>query len=158
SPTSAITNASGVAQTMVKLGTTAGAGTVTASATGLAGSPVVFGTNAIAGAASRISLASGNNQSGTVALPLGLPLAVRIADANNNPVPNFPVSFIVTSGGGSIPSRNVTSNSQGIAQAGFILGPTVGANGAEAVTTGLLGSPVEFSAQSIAGAPAQMII
>ena len=158
SPTTTTTNASGVAQTQVKLGTTAGPGRVTATALGLSNSPLVFNTTSIAGAASRILLVSGNNQTSTVASQLGAPLVVAVQDANGNAVSNFPVSFVVMAGGGRIPSGNTTSSSQGIAQASFILGPLASTNTAEAIAAGLLGSPVAFSEQGVAGQPSQTIL
>lgn len=158
SPTTATTSASGTAQAQVRLATTAGTGTVTASAPGLAGSPLVFNTAAVAGAASRILLVSGSGQTATVASQLGAPLVVRVQDANGNAVSNFPVSFIVAAGGGNVPVASTATSLQGIAQANLVLGPLVTTNTVQVIATGLLGSPIVFSEQSIAGPPSQTIL
>src|SRR5206468_3326075 len=68
SPTTPVTtNASGIAAaTPWTLGTTAEPNTLTATATGLAGSPVTFTASGTAGGASSMALNGGNHQTATV--------------------------------------------------------------------------------------------
>jgi hypothetical protein len=161
SPPTVTTDSTGLAQTMVTLGTIAGAEMITATESGIDGAPVVFDatvTSSGASGASRVVLVSGNSQSATVGSALPAPLIVRVEDAGGAAVANFPISFVVSQGGGSIPAGNTTTNAAGSAEATFDLGPMAGANSAQAIASNLLGSPVSFSEQSLAGAPTQLVI
>src|SRR5205807_83510 len=71
----------------------AGANTLTATSTGLNGSPVTFTANAIAGAATSIAVSAGNNQSAAVGTAVATPPAVIVQDQFNNPVAGVAVTF-----------------------------------------------------------------
>ncbi|MBA2322161.1 MAG: Ig-like domain-containing protein [Deltaproteobacteria bacterium] len=137
STTSTTTNAQGLAQTTLTLGTTAGTNTVTVNATGLTGSPITFTATATAGAASQLVVVSGNNQSGRVGAALAAPLVIAVKDAKGNPVPGIAVTFAVASGGGSLSATTATSNSMGQAQTTLTVGTAAGTNTVTASSSGL---------------------
>ena len=148
----AITNTSGVAAIGTwKLGTATGTNTLTASATGLTGSPITFTATGTAGAATQIAISAGNSQSATVSTALAVDPAVLISDAFNNPVSGASVTFAVASGGGSVTGSPATSGTNGIATiTAWTLGATAGANTLTATKTGLTGSPITFTATGVA--------
>jgi adhesin/invasin len=118
--------------------------TVTASATGLAGSPVVFTANALS--ASKIVKVSGDGQSSVLGRPLPQPIVARVTDPNDTPVPNVTVTFAAQSGG-SVSPATVTTDANGLAIATWTLGTAVGTQTATATLVGPQGSPfVTFTA------------
>jgi hypothetical protein len=90
-----------------------------------------------------ITKLSGDKQSGAANSPLANPLTVQVRDANNNPVANLPITFAISSGGGSIAPTSVSTNASGQASATL----TLGASGRTLVnaTAGGIGT-VTFSA------------
>jgi adhesin/invasin len=102
-----------------------------------------------------ISIVSGNGQSGTVGEAVGDPYVVRVTDGNGNPVAGVPVSWSVTSGGGSVSPTSSTTNSNGQASATHTLGTGTGAQSVRASVSGL--TPVTFTATAQAGAPASLV-
>jgi hypothetical protein len=74
-----------------------------------------------------LSVVSGNSQSGPVNTQLPQPIRVRITDSNGNPVPNFVVNFVATSGGGSVFGEAEETNSSGYVDELWTLGPRLGA-------------------------------
>lgn len=153
-PATATTDASGVATTSFKLGTTAGVNTVTATVVGITGSPLTFTSNGVAGAASNIqkaidlptSPAAGSSNN----------VGVKVVDQFGNGIAGSVVTFSVTSGGGAFTPVTATTDASGIATASFKLGNVVGVNTATASGVGLSGSPITFSATSVAGAAASV--
>jgi adhesin/invasin len=149
-----ITNASGIATIgSWKLGTKVGTNTLTASATGLTGSPVTFtATGTVAAAdATKMALQLGNNQSATVSTAVPVAPAVLVTDAFDNVISGVSVTFTVASGGGSIVGGTATSDANGIAKVtSWTLGATAGPNTLTATKTGLTGSPVTFTATGVA--------
>jgi hypothetical protein len=153
---SASTNSSGQAQSVLTLGKTAGVNTVTASAAGLAGSPLTFTANGTAGPATQLVLVSGNNQSAAVASVLPAPLVVVARDANSNPVAGVTVTFAMTAGAGTLSATSGTTGSNGQAQTQLTLGHTPGPNTVTASVSGLAGSPLTFTATATVGAPSAL--
>ena len=148
------TNASGIATlTSWTLGTVAGANTMSATATGLTGSPIAFTATGVVGAAANLAANSLTSQSDTVALPVAAPPSVKVTDTNGNPVSGVAVTFAVTAGGGSIvPTTAVSTNSSGIAGlTSWTLGSAAGTNTVTATVAGLAGSPMTFNANGVAG-------
>jgi adhesin/invasin len=156
SASSVMTDAQGAARTTLTLGGSAGQNTVVATATGLAGGPLTFVANGVAGTASQMAIASGDNQSGLIGASLAQPLVMRVADPNNNPVQNVTVTFAVLTGGGSVLATSVSTDAQGLAATSLTLGATVGANTVRATSVGLSGSPTTFTAMGTT-APASSI-
>jgi hypothetical protein len=77
--------------------------------------------------------------------------AVRVTDAQGDPVQGVTVTFAVTGGGGTVDDPVRTTGSDGIARSGnWTLGPTPGSNTLEARAGSLQGSPVVFTAEGTA--------
>ena len=155
------TDANGRAQVQFTLGTRAGSGNnqVQASAVGFDGQ-VVFCATATTAPAARIVVDSGNNQHGAVAQALPLPFTVIVIDQGNNRLPNVPVTFTVTQGGGSFsgqPAVTLNTDSDGRAQAVLTLGSAAGINNntVEVSFAGNTSAPAVFVASGeIPGDPA----
>ena len=155
SPTTT-TGANGQTSVTRTLGTTAGTQLTLASVDGLAGSPVTFEHNATAGAASGLSIVSGDDQTGPVSTELPLPLVVVLRDGSGNPVPAAAVSWVIGSGGGSVTPSTSSTDGAGQATVAWTMGGTPGPNTVTAVVSGI--GQVEFSATATAGAPARLSI
>jgi adhesin/invasin len=151
------TRSGGLATTNWTLGERAGTQRITASATAL--TSIDFTATARAGAPSTIATNGGTGQSVVVGTAVLTPPAVIVKDRFTNPVPGVSVVFTVASGGGTIVGNAATTNSAGIAAAtSWTMGTTVGANTltALALTSGITGNPVTFSATATAGAAARL--
>jgi len=129
------------------LSTLAGANTLTATAVGLAGSPVVFTGTGTASAAALLFKKAGDAQSSAVGTALATPPAVQVTDVYGNlSSSGVAVTFTVQSGGGSIagaPSATVTTDLTGSASVGWTLGPLAGVN---TLTATAVSHTVTFSA------------
>jgi len=120
-----LTNASGLASTLVRLGQTTGTVVIEARGQYLDGSPVRFSLTVQSNVAQDIVLFSGNNQIGTVGQILVDPLRVRVVDAFGNPVSGVSVFFSRDAGPGSIiETQPVVSDANGIAAVNFRVGST----------------------------------
>ena len=92
---------------------------------------------------------SGNGQEGTPGAQLAAPLTVEVTDADANPAPGATVSWSVLSGGGTVTPTTPTTDAQGRSSAQFTLGPGDGEQQAQAEASGLVGSPVVFTATAV---------
>ena len=155
SPQLVVTDSWGVASTTLSLGATAEANTVTATATGLAGSPVTF--TATARLATTLSMVSGDTQSDTAGTALANPFVVKVIDGSSNPVPGVTVTFAVTLGGGSLSATSVTTNALGQASSLLTLGTGPESNTVTATAAGLTGSPLTFTATGLNKGRSQLI-
>jgi len=162
SPTTAVTsNASGIAAvTSWTLGHTAGTNSLTASATGLTGSPVTFSATGTAGPATQVALNAGNNQTAPAGTQVATPPSVLVRDQFNNPVAGVAVTFAPASGSGTVnPTTPVTTDASGVAAvSSWTLGTAPGTNTLTATASGLSGSPVTFTATGTTGAATQIAI
>ncbi|MGH7510740.1 MAG: Ig-like domain-containing protein [Gemmatimonadales bacterium] len=145
------TGSNGQASVTRTLGPTAGEQTTSASAEGLAGSPVTFTHTATAGSATGVVKVSGDGQSALAGTELADPLVVQVLDAQSNPIPGRAVTWIVTDGGGSVSSQNSTTDAQGFASTRWTLGPVAGPNAVNAVVSGV--GTATFNATGTAGSP-----
>src|SRR5207302_1602058 len=152
------TNASGVATVgSWTLSATAGPNTLTATSTGLSGSPVTFGATGTAGTAATIAANSPTSQTATVGTAVGSPPSVIVKDANGNPVTGVAVTFAVAPGNGTITGGSQTTNGSGIATVGsWTLKIGRAPSRESASSSGVGGSPVTFSATGTAGTAATM--
>jgi hypothetical protein len=147
-----VTNASGIAAVgSWTLGCTAGTNTLTATSTGLSGSPLTFTATGNVGNASQIQIQAGNNQAATVGTPVAVNPSVLVTDACGNPVSGITTTWVVTAGGGSTIGGNTTTDQNGLATMGWILGGTAGTNTLTVTRAGLTGSPVTFTATAVTG-------
>ncbi len=73
-----------------------------------------------------LTIVSGNSQSAPVNTQVPQPIRVRVLNASGQPVPNFVVDFVVTSGGGSVFGGAELTNSTGYADELWTLGPRLG--------------------------------
>lgn len=147
------TGADGVASAGTwTLGTAAGPNAVTATVSGLA--PVEFSATGTAGAPTEVSKIAGDPQNGTVGTTLFQPFVVRVTDAHQNPVSGSPVTFTVTTGGGTLSTASATTDAQGQASTILTLGRQPGVN---TVTAAVAGVPaVSFAATARVGAAASI--
>ncbi|MGH7530782.1 MAG: Ig-like domain-containing protein [Gemmatimonadales bacterium] len=135
------TNANGHSMVEFTYGATAGTQTVTASASGVAGSPVTITLTATAGTAAEIVKASGSGDGGTAAPSATVEYTVTSTDAQGNAKGGVMIDWEVASGGGSItPPTNVTGTN-GTASATRTLSANTGAHTATATAADLPGSP-----------------
>ncbi|MBN1465231.1 Ig-like domain-containing protein [candidate division KSB1 bacterium] len=90
---------------------------------------------------------NGDTQKRNIGTVLENPLKVLVTDRFGNAIQNVAVTFRAVTGGGSlVDNQPVYSDSLGISAAKYRLGSQAGANLIEASSTGLSGSPVNFSA------------
>jgi PKD repeat protein len=146
SPSSTSTDDNGLASVQRTLGNTAGEQTTVATAAGLAGSPVTFVHQSSAGNASRVEIVSGNGQSAQAGTQLAEELVVRVLDANNNPIGQRAVEWVIGEGGGTPTPGRSNTDEQGHARTRWTLGPTPGRNTLNAVVSGVGEGRVEFTA------------
>lgn len=150
------TGADGQTAVIRTLGTTAGTQRTLASVDGLAGSPVTFVHTATAGAASGVTIVSGDDQVGPVSTELPIPLVVVVKDGGGNPVPAVAVAWVIGLGGGSVTPATSSTDAAGQATAAWTMGATPAPNTVSAVVSGI--GVAEFSATATAGAPARLSI
>lgn len=108
--------------------------------------------NLTPGPAAALVAASSTVQNTLVNSPVPTPPAVMATDLDGNGVPGVAVVFAVTGGGGSGTGLNQNTNASGIATVGsWTSGPNLGdgANTMTATSTGLTGSPVNFTANGV---------
>jgi hypothetical protein len=146
-PSSTVTGSDGLARLASwTLGTAAGTNTVSATVAGL--SPATLKING-ALAATTMQGTSPPTQEGVVQGIVPTPPAVLVRDQFNNPLAGAPVTFAVTSGGGSITPTIRSTGADGYSRLSkWALGGAPGANTVTA-NVGQL-PPVTFSAKALA--------
>ncbi|HEX6575267.1 MAG TPA: Ig-like domain-containing protein, partial [Gemmatimonadaceae bacterium] len=121
------------------------------------GSPVTFTATAVAPVPSAIAGFAGNNQTARPGFAVATPPAFIVTDPQGVPVPGVTVTFVVTSGGGSVSSPTSVTNTDGIATVSWTLGPALGPNTLQASIPG--GIPaVTFTATAAAPPPTRIAI
>jgi hypothetical protein len=156
-PESARTRSNGAARALWVLGATSGTQTVVATVDRGAGTEPLearFTATVAAGAASRIEVAGGNEQTAPAGSVLD-PIVVRVTDEFGNPVANVPVVWEAAAG--SVDPASSTTGADGLASTTWTLGPAAGSQSATASSTGLSGSPVTFTATARAGSPEELV-
>lgn len=137
------TDAQGLTQVEWTLGTRVEQNTATASVSGL--SPATFTATAKAGTAAKLERISGDGQIGSAGSVLPNALVVKATDVYGNAVSGATVSWQVTGGGGSVTPAMSTTDSQGLAQATWMLGESGGAT-----ATATLGSLPQIGFTAVA--------
>ncbi|HET7025476.1 MAG TPA: hypothetical protein VFI39_09760, partial [Gemmatimonadales bacterium] len=148
------TAANGQASVSFTLGTSAGTDTLLATIEGTAAS-VKFTAIATSGAASALTIVSGNLQTDTVGVALPAPLVVRVADGSNNPVANTKVYWTRTFGTGTVSADSNVTNALGQAQVTFTLATTAGTDSIKAALAS--GASVMFAGTGTPGAAATIV-
>jgi adhesin/invasin len=146
SPTSSVSDASGIASVDRTLGSTAGTQTATATVRGLAGSPVQFTATATAGDAFAIAASGGG---GSHAVNSSFTLSAIVRDAHGNPKSGVQVTWAAQTGTGSVSPAQSTTGTNGIATTTRMLGANEGTYADTAYASGLDGSPVVFTVTAI---------
>lgn len=155
-PSSAVTDASGVATTRWTMPVTTGASMLTATA---GGASAQVAATVVAAAPARLEAASPTAQLGTAGADVTQVPSVRVFDAFDNPVVGAQVTFQVFAGGGSATDFVSSTNNDGIAAVGaWRLGPTAGNQSllARVEAPNVAGNPVIFNAVAVAGSAAQI--
>ena len=146
------TDANGSASDAWTLGT-AGTNTLHASVSqgGVTGNPHDFTATGLAGGTpTQAVVASGDGQTGLTGFALNFPPALRVLDSANGPVSGVPVTFAVTTGGGSITGPTTTTDVFGVATVGSWT-VQAGSNTLSGTATGagISGNPVSFTATGV---------
>ena len=155
SAASGVTGANGQTSTTLITGNKVGQYVVSAAATGLTGTPVLFHASVGAGPAATIATVSGDNQSGPVGSTLTA-MTVLVSDAGGNPVSGVTVNFAITlspagaTGMGVSPASPVTG-ANGQASSQLTLGTIAGQYTVRASSGSLTGSPLTFHATANPG-------
>ena len=157
SAASSNSDALGVATINRTLPASAATVTTTATKAGLSGSPVTFTSVAQVNGAYRIQKFANDSQSDTVLAALAAPFRVHVTDYLNNNVTGYSVNWSAATGGGSVPATSSTDGS-GIAENTRTLGATAGTQTTTASVTGLIGSPVTFTATANPGQAAALAL
>ncbi len=156
----ATTNASGIATVgSWKLGTQAGANTLTATSSGAINSPVTFTATGRPDDPSAMQLVAGNGQTAFAGTSVATPPSVRVRDQFSNPINGVSVTFVVASGGGSVTGGTAATGSDGIATVGsWTMGNFAGANSLTASSSapGLAGITINFTATGAVGPAAKI--
>jgi hypothetical protein len=143
-PATSTTDANGYARTSWRLPTAAGTYQATANLAG-ATEMLAFTATAGAGAPTALAKVGGDAQTGDPGAALDS-LAVRVTDANGNPVSGAAVTFAPV-GGGSVSPATTTTGANGIARTRWTLGTHVGL--AQTASASVSGVPqVTFTATS----------
>lgn len=100
--------------------------------------------------AGSLTAVQGNSQQAVAGADVPMPPAVRVLDSVGQPVAGYPVTFVVTRGGGTLVNPSQTTGPDGIAQVGRWTLGTPGLNRVEARAESLDGSPVVFEAMALA--------
>ncbi|MBN2088174.1 MotA/TolQ/ExbB proton channel family protein [candidate division KSB1 bacterium] len=117
----------GIAQTTWKLGTTTGSKSVRVQADGLDGKLIRFFAQVLPDEPNELAEVGGNFQVGRAGEELPNPLAVRIIDKFNNPVPGLAVNFKIEEGKARFRNSRgnetyIETNEKGIAEVFLVLG------------------------------------
>ena len=106
------------------------------------------------GAPASIAASAGNGQSAPAGTAVPILPAVIVRDAGGTPVAGTPVTFAVTSGGGSVSGASATTGADGVARVGgWTLGADAGTNTLTATVPApdVSGNPVTFTATAVPG-------
>lgn len=137
-----------------RLGTTAGAQTLTASADGVP--TITFSATAGAGPATQLTPVSNSASNPVVNTVVSPTPSVKALDVYGNAVSGVAVTFSVATGAGVLTGAAQTTNDQGLATIGsWQLGTTAGIQTLQASATGT--SATTFSVVAVAGAATDLV-
>jgi hypothetical protein len=151
------TDSAGIARARWTLGPAAGAQRLRAQVGAAHGStgipPVTISATALAGAAARMIVVSGDRQRGTVGTPLRRPVVVRVLDAAGNGVAD--ATLVVVVAAGALPDSIVRTDANGSASLHWTLGRSAGSHALGVHLDGLKSS-LHVVALAQPGAPANL--
>ena len=156
-PAEMATTTAGEATTQWTLGPAAGSQQIVVKAVEDPAVSLTIETSAFAAEPDTMFVAAGDAQSELPGRTLPAPIQVKIVDRFANPIPDVPITFAVTSGGGTLDSTNVFSDLDGVARTLWTLGPGLGAQTVQAILpdsavgaiVDLPGSPTTFTATAV---------
>ncbi len=155
-PTSAVSDANGLVSTLFTLGSTAGPNAVSAQIATSSESAVFNATGYAAAQPVYLLKVSGGGQVGAINTTLNNPLAVQVTDVGGNPSAGVSVTYSVIggdallddgAGGATTLARNTDTN--GMLSINLLLGATPGTSTVSVSSTGLQGSPMSFTANTV---------
>ncbi len=145
-----ISDASGLAQTELILGSAAGENRVQVRLKESSNSAIYFSAWGKPTDPDRMIYVSGNHQNSAAGKELKDPFVIRVVDKFDNPVPNLPVTYKVIKGKGYFPEKKnifiTTTDENGIAEAYFTLGSKPGFNSVQVTAKGIRKARLEFEA------------
>jgi adhesin/invasin len=150
-PVTVVTGADGLAAAERVLGGSAGAQSAHATVEGFTGSPVTFSHTAVPANPTVLVLVNGDDQIGPGGFALAESLVVRLEDNNGNGIGSRSISWLPSSGSGSVSPATVTTDPNGLAATSWTLPAGVGNYVVNAVFSGL--PPVAFTASATADIP-----
>jgi VCBS repeat-containing protein len=156
SPVTVVTDADGLAAAERVLGGSSGAQSARATVEGFTGSPVIFSHTAVPANPAAVVLVAGDDQTGPGGFALADSLVVRLEDDNGNGIGNRSISWIVSSGSGSVSPTTVTTDPNGLAATSWTLPAVVGNYTVSAVFSGL--PAVQFTSTATADAPTTIVL
>ena len=140
------TDSNGRAKDILTLGGNPGTNTVQVSVKAIS-EPVTFNAEGIR-VPGVLSITSGNNQEGFPGETLSSPLEVEVRDQFDKPLRNVQVTFVVTTGGGTLTSPSMKTDRHGRAESELTLGPDTGTNTVTVTASGIERSQ-SFHAESV---------
>ena len=150
SPVSGATAANGRASTKWTLGAEVGS----QSARAVVGivPAVTFSANSLSPPSLLATKSAGDNQRASPGTAVAVPPAVRVTNANGNPLSGITVTFAVAQGGGSVTGATVSTDATGTASVGsWVLGSQVGTNALSASVAN--GPTLSFMATAAQSSP-----
>ena len=135
SATSATTNSNGGAESILTLGPNPGTNTVTVSVAG-SQEKETFNAEGIR-IPETLDIISGNDQEGLPGAALENPFVVEVRDPSGDPLPGVQVTFLVSSGGGTLSATSAMADVNGRAESILTLGPNLGRNTVTVSVTGI---------------------
>jgi len=147
-PAISVTDGAGVASAVWTLGTEPGPMTATSTIAGARGSPVSFRATAMPSSLTATVVAGSTSQTGVVGTALAAPLRIQVQLGG---VPKAGVSVDWSTPSGSLHPAVGTTDADGFAEASWTLGTVAQLVTADATVDGLIGAPVGFVAQAVAG-------
>ncbi|HEX9581817.1 MAG TPA: hypothetical protein VF970_11995, partial [Gemmatimonadales bacterium] len=120
--------------------------------------PAAVGTVQVQPLPTTIVVASGSGQTGVVGALLTQLIVVQVNAGDGLGVSGLPVSFAVTSGGGSLAASQATTDADGRAGVQWTLGPIAGSQQVRATTARLSNAQATFTATAMPGAAATLIL
>jgi hypothetical protein len=145
-----LTDASGLAQANLILGSIAGKNKVCVKLKGSENSEIYFEAFGKPTEPEKMIYVSGNHQNEKYGKELSNPLVIKVIDRFDNPVPNWPVTYKVIKGRGYFPEKKSTfitkTDENGLSEAYFTLGDKPGFNSVRATAKGIKKAKFEFEA------------